>query len=203
MNDKILTFDLKGLTDFEDLSRVVQLIVCASLWAKIRLANRKQFSWIVLDEVAFSLLKTQPQFVDELVSTLRKYYAGAIIVVQDLEKITSSLAGSSILQNTYFKAILQQRGNSKNYSDVLSLSRVDQWAIESLRRIKGKFSDVFLIRDNEKAVIRHLPSPLEYMLATTAPGDIKELEEFLQNTSGSFQSKIINFVSKDNRRRSC
>ena len=190
----ILAFDLKGLTEFEDLSRVVQLIVCASLWARIRQTDGKRFSWIVLDEIAFSLLKVQPLFVDELVSTLRKYFAGAVIVVQDLEKVTSSLAGSSILQNTYSKAILQQRGNPKNYSEVLSLSQVDQWAIESLSRKKGAYSDIFLIRDTDKTVIRHVPSELEYWLATTAPEDGQILSASIGKHSKNFQQSMIDFV---------
>lgn len=192
---RILTFDLKGLTEFEDLSRVVQLIVCSALWARIRQNGNQRFSWIVLDEVAFSLLKTQSEFVDELVSTLRKYFAGAIIVVQDLEKVTSNLAGSSILQNAQSKAILQQRGNPKNYAEPLSLNQVDKWAIESLRRKKGSYSDIFLIRDQDKTVIRHIPSPLEYWLATTAPQDNKALQSWMSKAKGSFQEKIIEFVN--------
>lgn len=196
--DRIVTFDLKGLTDFEDLSRVVQLIVCSSLWARIRQTKQSKFSWIVLDEVAFSLLKSQPQFVDELVSTLRKYFAGAVVVVQDLEKVTSSLAASSILQNTHSKAILQQRGNPKNYSEVLNLNQVDQWAIESLNRKKGSFSDIFLIRDKEKTVVRHVPSQLEYWLATTAPEDKIALKKWMNNShENSFQKKILEFTSNN------
>lgn len=192
--DQILTFDLKGLTEFEDLSRVVQLIVCASLWARIRSAGGAKFSWIVLDEVAFSLLKTQPQFVDELVSTLRKYFAGAVIVVQDLEKVTSNFAGSSILQNTQSKAILQQRGDPRNYSEALSLTQVDQWAIQSLRRSKGQYSDVFLIRDAERTVVRHVPSDLEYWLATTAPEDTVKLAREIEG--GNFQQRVLDFVAR-------
>lgn len=196
IQDRIITFDLKGVTEFEDLSRVIQLIVCASLWARIRQSGSKRFSWIVLDEVAFSLLKTQPQFVDELVSTLRKNFGGVIVVVQDLEKVTSNFAGSSILQNTQSKAILQQRGDPKHYSDALSLSQIDQWAIESLRREKGSYSDVFLIRDNEKTVIRHVPSQLEYWLATTAPEDGQVLRQWMDKAKGSFQKKMMGFAKQ-------
>ncbi len=196
MDNKILTFDLKGLTDFEDLSRVVQLIICSSLWAKIRATEKSIFSWVVLDEVAFSLLKAQPHFVDELVSTLRKYYAGVVIVVQDLEKVTSNLAGSSILQNTYSKAILQQRGNPKNYSESLDLNQIDQWAIESLRREKGLYSDIFLIRDADKTVIRHIPSELEYWLATTAPEDTREMADF-DHQDQEFQKNFLKFISQN------
>lgn len=194
-SDRILTFDLKGLTEFEELSRVVQMIVCASLWARIRQARAESFTWIVLDEVAFSLLKTQPQFVDELVSTLRKYYAGALIVVQDLEKVTSNFAGSSILQNTQSKAILQQRGDPRNYAEALSLTPIDLNAIESLRRENGKFSDIFLIRDFEKTVIRYVPSTLEYWLGTTSPEDNIELRSHARAPGENFSANIVDFVA--------
>lgn len=194
-SEHILTFDLKGLTEFDDLARVVQLIVCSYLWAKIRQTEKQKFSWIVLDEVAFSLLKTQPQFVDELVSTLRKHFAGAVIVVQDLEKVTSNLAGSSILQNTQSKAILQQRGNPNNYAKALSLNELDIWAIESLEREKGRYSDIFLIRDNEKTIIRHVPSHLEYWLGTTAPEDSQTFTQSMESSKGNFQEKVIDLFS--------
>ena len=192
--DSVLTFDLKGLTDFTDLSRVIQLIVCARLWARIRQKNKQSFSWIVLDEVAFSLLKSNAPFVDELVSTLRKHYAGAIIIVQDLEKITSNLAGSSILQNTHNKAILQQRGHAENYTEALSLSPLDRWAIESLQREKGLYADIFLIRDQERILLRYRPSPLEYWLSTTSPEDGHVLGTWMGQKEGPFAKKIIDFV---------
>jgi hypothetical protein len=192
---RILTYDLKGLSEFEDLSRVVQLIVCASLWGKIRQSAGRRFSFIILDEVAFSLLKTQPEFVDELVSTLRKYFAGAVIVVQDLEKITSNPAGSSILQNTQSKAILQQRGDPRNYCDALSLSSIDQFAIESLDRQKGVFTDIFLIRDRDRMVIRHRPSDLEYWISTTAPEDNLEMRKSTGSKAAPYQKQVIDFVA--------
>ncbi len=194
LKDQIITFDLKGLNDFNDLARVVQLIICSSLWSKVREAKRRRFSWIVLDEVAFSLLKTQPDFVDELISTIRKYYGGVVIIVQDLEKITSSLAGSSILQNTQTKAILQQRGDPRNYQEALSLNSIDRWAIESLKREKGAYSDIFLIRDDDKVLIRYTPCPLEYWLATTSPHDVSKLQSILTKGHSPFQEKLLHFI---------
>lgn len=193
---RILTYDLKGLNDFPDLSRVIQLTLCANLWGRVRRSEGRKFSFIVLDEVAFSLLKVQPDFVDELVATLRKYYAGAVIVVQDLEKITSNTAGASILQNAQSKAILQQRGDPRNYCEALALTTVDQMAIESLDRQKGVYSDIFLIRDLERTVIRHSPGSLEYWLSTTAPEDNLKLRESLRNPEGTYQKKVIDFAGR-------
>lgn len=201
VDERLLAFDLKGLSDFDDLSRVVQLIICAHLWARIRRTGGRQFTWIVLDEVAFSLLKFQSEFVDELISTLRKYYAGAIIVVQDLEKITSNFAGSSILQNTQSKAILQQRGDPRNFAEALSLSAEDLWAIENLQRVKGSYSDIFLIRDQDRVILRHEPSLLEYWLSTTAPEDVVMLSQFLKDHPGEYQKNFLEFVKAQKEAR--
>ncbi|MBK9038050.1 MAG: hypothetical protein IPL83_02630 [Bdellovibrionales bacterium] len=74
------------------------------------------------------------------------------------------------------------------------MSQVDQWAIESLSRKKGAYSDIFLIRDTDKTVIRHVPSELEYWLATTAPEDGQILSASIGKHSKNFQQSMIDFV---------
>lgn len=191
----IMTFDLKGLNDFADLSRVVQLILCSGLWAVIR-QNPTRFTFVVLDEVAFTLLKAQPHFVDELVSTVRKYNTGVIVITQDLEKITSNPAGASILQNTQMKAILQQRGDPKNYAEPLQLNPADLEAIHRLGRKKGSYSDVFLIVDDKKAVIRYAPNAFEYLLSTTVPQENAALENKISKMEGSFAERFLKIAKE-------
>jgi hypothetical protein len=190
---RTVMFDLKGLVDFEDLSRVVQLILCSSIWNSVR-ADSSQFSFIILDEVAFSLLKWQPNFVDELISTVRKYNTGVIVVAQDLEKITSNSAGASILQNTQMKAILQQRGDQRNFGTPLSLTKSELEMIDALDRRKGVFSDIFLMIDDRRAVIRFTPNLLEYFLATSVPQENRYLEKELQRYSGEYHEKMYQFI---------
>jgi len=198
LDHRAVMFDLKGLNDFEDLSRVVQLILCSSVWNHLR-EDSSRPTFVVLDEVAFSLLKWQPDFVDELISTVRKYNAGVIVVAQDLEKITSNSAGASILQNTQMKAILQQRGDQKNYAEPLRLTSRELSVIDSLERRKAVFSDIFLIIDDRRAVIRFSPNLLEYYLGTSVPHENKKLEDRLSNYQGSFSEKMYRFVEEYGR----
>jgi len=188
----VINFDLRGLKEFEDLRRVVELIICSSLWSAIK--KRDRFTWIVLDEVAFSLLQTQPQFVDELISTVRKHFAGVIVVVQDLAKITQNSAGASILQNTQIKVILQQRGDEKLFSEPLGLSLEERAAIRSLQRKKGSFSDAFLMVNDRRSVIRYTPNFIEYVLNTSDPQENKHISEELQKFEGSFPERIIQWA---------
>jgi len=193
--NSVVMFDLKGLNDFEDLSRVVQLIVCSSVWNSIRTDSSK-FKFVVLDEVAFSLLKWQPDFVDELISTVRKHNAGVMVVAQDLEKITSNPAGASILQNTQMKAILQQRGDQRNFATPLQLTDPELDTISSLERRKGAFSDIFLMIDDRRTVIRFAPNLLEYYLATTVPQENRYLEKQLKRYQGEYHEKMYQFIEE-------
>ncbi len=194
LNDSVITFDLKGLKEFEDLLRVVELILCSAIWQSLRARDR--FSYIVLDEVAFSLLKTQPQFVDELVSTVRKHFAGVVICVQGLEKITSNPAGGAILANTNFKAILQQRGDARGYEEPLGLKAVEASLIRSLQREKGSYSDIFLMDDERRSVLRYSPNDLEYVLSTSDPRENQVLHEKLATVEGKFQEKIFKLIEE-------
>ena len=189
----IMTFDLKGLNDFSDLSRVVQLILCSSLWAVLR-ADARRFSFVVLDEVAFTLLKAQPAFVDELISTVRKYNAAVVVITQDLEKVTSNPAGASILQNTQMKAILQQRGDPKHFAEPLELNDAELEAIRRLQRKRGSFSDIFLIVDDRKSLIRYTPNLSEYLLATTVPDENRNLELKMSKKDGNYSERFLAVV---------
>lgn len=191
----LMTFDLKGLNDFGELSRVVQLIICSGLWAAIQ-KDTSRFGFVVLDEVAFTLLKAQPLFVDELISTVRKYNTGVVVITQDLEKITSNPAGASILQNTQTKAILQQRGDPNNFAEPLQLNDEDLRAIRNLGRRKGSFSDIFLMTDDRRTVIRYAPNLFEYLIATTVPQENTQLEEKLQDQSGLYPERFLKVVKE-------
>lgn len=194
LSDDVICFDLKGIKEFPDLSRVIELIITSSIWSC--LSDRKRFTWIVLDEVAFSLLRSQPGFVHELVSTCRKNFGGTCIVVQGIESLTTNPAGAAILANTNFKAILSQRGDPRGYQEPLNLSEPEIQAISSLDRKKGEYSDVFLMDDARRAVIRYTPDPLTYLLSTTDPADLVWLEEEMSNREGSFAEKILSLAEE-------
>lgn len=194
LSDDVVTFDLKGIKEFADLSRVIELVITAAIWSALR--SRSRFTWVVLDEVAFSLLKTQPGFVHELVSTCRKMYAGTIILVQGLETITLNAAGGAILANTNYKAILTQRGEPKSYREPLGLTAPEVQAIQSLGRKKGEYSDVFLMDDDRRAVLRYAPEPLTYLLSTTDPQEVMAFNEKLAGLEGSFPEKVLQIVEE-------
>jgi len=170
----------------------LHLCISSSVWAALK--SRDRFTWVVLDEVAFSLLKTQPGFVQELISTCRKMFAGTVIVVQGIETLTTNPAGPSILANTNFKALLSQRGDARGYEEPLGLRQGEAQLIRSLSRKKGEYSEIFLMDDDRRTVLRYAPDPLTYLLSTTDAQELMALEKVLDTTNGTFAEKIMAII---------
>jgi conjugal transfer ATP-binding protein TraC len=198
ITDPMVVFDLKGLEQFEELSRIVQMVICSAIWDSLK--KRDRFTFIVLDEVAFTLLKLHPGFVDELVSTVRKHNCGVATIVQGLDKLTmSGMAGASILNNASRKVILQQRGDSKYWKEPLSLTDTDiQW-IEALERKKGHYSDAFLMEEERKAVLRIQTTPLLHWLSTSDPKDNLELFKDYDPKVTRFADHVLRFVEEKSK----
>ncbi len=89
---------------------------------------------------------------------------------------------------------MRKSHRTRNFAQALSLSRLDVVAIETLARKRGEYSDVFLIRDQERSVIRHVPSALEYWLSTSAPDDNVEMKKALGENEGSYATRVLKFV---------
>lgn len=90
-----------------------------------------------------------------------------------------------------FKAILQQRGDARGYEEPLGLKAIETRLIRSLERRKGSFSDIFLMDDDRRALLRYEPNALEYLLSTSDPHENQVLTDKLKNLEGSYPEKIF------------
>jgi len=181
LKSDVVVFDLKGLFSYPDLQSVMILIITDFILGKIEsksaesAGRRKQ---ILMDE-AWELLKTRAasSFMEYCARTLRKTGSGITFITQGLEEIVASPIGSAILSNTATKFILLQRGDLEPIRKILKLNDQEMALIASLGQTKGKFSEAFLMANEDRAVIRACPTPLEYWLATSDPSDNGMLEE--------------------------
>ncbi len=167
VNSDFVVFDLKGLSCYPDLQSAMLLVITDLILGKVD-SEPGRPGRILLDEV-WELLKSQgaQSFMEYCVRTLRKSFWGVSFVTQGLEEIIASPIGPAILNNTATKIILLQRGDLEPIRSVLKLNAQEMALISSLKQIKGSYSEAFLIVNEERGVIRIMPTPLEYWLSTT------------------------------------
>ncbi|NBU22196.1 hypothetical protein EBS43_12425, partial [bacterium] len=102
---------------------------------------------------------------------LRKTGSGITFITQGLEEIERSPIGPAILNNTATKLILMQRGDLDPIRKTLKLNDQEMALISSLKQQKGNYSEAFLMANENRCVIRVVPTPLEYWVSTSDPND--------------------------------
>jgi type IV secretory pathway VirB4 component len=189
VHNKFVVFDLKGLSNYPDLQSVMILIITDYILGKTEnnLGTRKR---ILMDE-CWQLLKQKSaqDLMEYYVRAGRKTGTGITFITQGLEEIIQSPIGGAILSNTSSKFILKQQGDLEPVKNILKLNDQEITLIRSLRQSKGHYSEAFLSVGDNKAIMRCVPTPLEYWLATSDAKDNEEIEK--RNKTNKSLKEII------------
>ncbi|MGZ3772730.1 MAG: TraG/VirB4 family ATPase [Pseudobdellovibrionaceae bacterium] len=179
-NSPVVAFDLKGLSQYPDLQSVMTLILTNFILDQVE-ANKGVSKRVLLDE-AWQLLqsKAATSFMEYAARTLRKTGSGITFITQGVEEIVQSSIGSAILNNTATKLILMQQGDTSILRETLRLNSQEIHLIETLERKKGVFSEAFLMKGEDRQVLRIIPSPLEYWIGTSDSADNFYLQSLMQ-----------------------
>ena len=180
LNSDFVVFDLKGLSNYPDLQAVMTLIITDFIIGKVESRNPAFFGRrkrILMDE-CWELLKSKAaaNAMEYWVRTLRKSGSGITFITQGLVEIATHSIASAILGNTATKLILLQKGDLTPVRDILKLNEQEMALISSLRQKKGVYSEAFMIANEDRTIIRAMPTPLEYWIATSDRDDNTALE---------------------------
>lgn len=173
LQSDFIVFDLKGLSAYPDLQSVMLLIITDFILGNVENSlargSRKQ---ILMDE-CWELLKSpaSSSFMEYCVRTLRKSGSGITFITQGLDEIVASPIGSAIIANCATKFVLLQRGDLEPIRRILKLNEQEMALVGSLRQQKGSYSEAFMIFNEERTVVRAIPSAIEYWLATSDSSD--------------------------------
>ena len=179
LQSDFIVFDLKGLSAYPDLQSVMLLIITDFILGNVENLNaRGRRKQILMDE-CWELLKSpaSSSFMEYCVRTLRKSGSGITFITQGLDEIVASPIGSAIIANCATKFLLLQRGDLEPIRRILKLNDQEMALVGSLRQQKGSYSEAFMIFNEDRAVIRAVPSAIEYWLATSDSADNAVMSE--------------------------
>jgi type IV secretory pathway VirB4 component len=181
LNRPLVCFDLKGLDSNPDLQAACLFIITDFVWREVQ-ADKTSKKFLIFDE-CWRLLENDAgsQFIGEVFRTFRKYYASAIAISQNIDDFARSRIASAILPNAATKWILKQKGaDQTRLQEVLDLNVNEMALIESLRQERGKYSEAFLMCEDDRSLVTIESTPLEYWIATTDPRETSLLQRRLQ-----------------------
>lgn len=198
LSKNVVCFDLKGLEQFPDLQSACLFMIFDLVWREVQ-KDQTSVKFCVMDE-CWRLLENEQgsQFIGEIFRTFRKYRASAIAISQTVDDFAKSKVASAIIPNSSIKWLLKQTGaNMKQLAETLALNSREIELISSIRSEKGKFSEAFLVCENQRQLVVIEPTPLEYWLGTTDPRDLKLIEDYKLNEPTALGFDVIKKLAKE------
>ena len=197
LDKRLVCFDLKNLESTPDLQAACLLIITDLVWREVQ-KDRSEMKFLVFDE-SWRLLESDAgsSFIGEVYRTFRKYYASAIAISQNIDDFAKSKAAAAIMPNASIKWILRQKGaDRERLKSVLHLNDREVQLIDSLSQVKGKFSESFLICEDDKGIVSIEATPMEYWLATTDPKDFSLMNQIETSTNLKGEALLRHLADK-------
>lgn len=198
LNRPLVCFDLKGLDANPDLQAACLFIITDFVWREVQ-ADKTSKKFLIFDE-CWRLLENEAgsQFIGEVFRTFRKYYASAIAISQNIDDFARSRIASAILPNASTKWILKQKGADQGrLQEVLGLNQNEMALIESLRQERGKFSEAFLMSEDDRSLVAIESTPLEYWIATTDPRETSLIEKRMKENQSLSEWECLRILSRE------
>tara|TARA_B110001454_G_scaffold174174_1_gene165622 strand:- start:10674 stop:13088 length:2415 start_codon:yes stop_codon:yes gene_type:complete len=188
LKSDLITIEIKGLDNHRELKDIFLLLFTS--YIKTEAARDLQTPYLLIIDEAQRLFKTESgrDFAIDCFRTFRKYNAGIYCISQNYRDFLSDKdLAESLMPNTTNVFILRQRKIDWNdFKSSFDFNDSQVEAIKSLEIVKGKYSEFYLMQDENQAILRLVPEPLSYWICTSDGNEkakIKEMEDRHPNES--------------------
>jgi len=199
LGSRFTVFELGNLSAHSDLQLVVLLNIMYFITNFVSSSQMKPKRKFLLIDEAWSLLrlKNTAEFITNSFKTYRKYRCSAVAITQEIADLVGAASGIAIQANAANKVFLKQEPNVvDSLKTFASLSDKEIELLKSVETQKGKFSEALVISDASRGVIRLVPDPFLYWIATSDAKDNEYLESRLQKNSGNYLEAINECVKE-------
>lgn len=196
---KFTVFELGNLSAHSDLQLVVLLNIMYFITNFVSSPEMKPKRKFLLIDEAWTLLKLKntAEFITNSFKTYRKYHCSAVAITQEIVDLVGGECGIAIQANAANKVFLKQEPNVvDSLKTFASLSDKEIELLKSVETQKGKFSEALIISDSSRGIIRLVPDPFLYWLATSDAKDNEYLENKVKKYGGKYLEAINECVKE-------
>ena len=199
IDSRFTVFELANLSSHPDLQLVVLLnlmFFITNFVSDEKMLKERKF--LLIDE-AWQLLKMSntADFIANAFKTFRKYRCSVVAITQEIADLLQQKSGLAILANTANKIFLkQEHGVINQIQAELSLSDEMAVALKSIKTVKGRYSEALVITTSSSGVIRLVPNPFLYWVASSESRDNDYLKE-VQKENGGNLLEAIRYCAKE------
>lgn len=192
-NAKFTVFELGSLSAYKDLQLVVLLNIMYFITDFVSLPQmRPKRKYLLIDE-AWSLLKVKDtaEFIETSFKTYRKYGCSVVAITQEVSDLVGTKSGQAIQANSSNKIYLKQDPQAvESLKTFAGMTDKEAETLRSVVTVKGKYSEALVLTDSSRGVIRLVPNPFLYWIATSDAKDNGYLGNKLIEHKGKFVDAI-------------
>jgi len=209
-SSRLIVLDIDALKDKDDLSRAVilQLILQINKYIYSKMMNNDSSWTMMLIDEAWKFMaeggadehNAVLQFILTAYRQFRKHNASIGLLVQNLEDVYANPAGKAIADNAAVKIFLGQ--NAETVNDLVKKDRIDlsPYWVEQLKtvstfKVKGGFSELFILSKNTKGVARLALAPFTLKVFGTESEDRTMIRQMRNN--GHTLEEAIDYVAQE------
>lgn len=193
LDSRFTVFELGNLSSHADLQMVVLLNIMYFITSFVSLPNMKPKRKYLLIDEAWSLLrlKNTSEFITNSFKTYRKYRCSVVAITQEVVDLIGKDCGIAIQANAANKVFLRQEPQVvDSLKGFASLSDKDVELLKSIETQKGKYSEAMVITDSTRGIIRLVPDPFLYWVATSDAKDNEFLEKKITEKAGNIMEAV-------------
>ena len=200
LDKDLMTVEIKGLDAYPDLQNVMLLNFTEFIKSKAA-EDTKRPTLLIVDE-AWKLLETPAgrSFTIEAYRTFRKFGAGIWCISQNYKDfLVDEDIANALFPNTSSVMVLKQSNiDWRDFQKRLQLDEVELETAKGLNLVKGEYSEIFLMQNGKKSVLRIQADPLAYYIATSDPADKRLIEQMEKENPDASKLEILRMLTKTN-----
>jgi len=185
--------ELKSLKDKQHLQRVVLFMMMYAITSAMKRLPEDVKKIIILDE-AWQMLSANAdvaKYMENAYRTWRKETGSAIVVTQQISDLYGSPSGEAIAANSPNKLFLGQADEQVELAakrGQLSLDDFGYNMLKSVKTIKGKFSEIFVMKDKSFNVVKFVAPRFIQLLYTTSGDEKARIKKLMYKGFGLYDA---------------
>ena len=182
---KLVVLELKNLNQREDLRNVILMILFYHISKIIYIDDdRSKRKMLIFDEAwQFFDDPKIAKFIEKGYRTFRKHGSSAITITQSINDFYKNDSTREMMFQASYWLLLKQKAESINLlkkEDRIALNDYEFEVLESIRTVKGKYSEIFFITPLGRGVGRLFVPKELYWIYSSDPTDIARRTELIE-----------------------
>lgn len=196
LTKNLTTVEIKGLDTAPELQSVLLLLFTEFI--RTQAAKDVSQPFLLIIDEGWKIFQTGFSFALEAYRTFRKYRSAIWILSQNaFDFLSNEEIARAVLPNTTHIGILKQRGiDWDNFKKVLGLNDTELEIVKSLQMVKGKYTEIFYMQDENRTVLRLAPDPLSYWICTSDPQDKATIERVEKENPNLSKIEVLQKIVK-------